>query len=391
MQISLRQLFMLIAAISLLLCLTQAEGCGARVQRIDSISFSPDGKLIALARFDARDARTPGKGYLRDVSRTISVVDATSGRQIKRVQQDVRKGNCGPAFGLFEFAHGDLAFVDNDRLLIKQFGRGPVDEYKLATASRTQFIKAEVSELAVSADGSAVAVAVHEEVRVVPLAQDQASHVFPNKYFSPFSPSFAITSEDGLVTKTANGCSLWNLDSGTVEQLNEIAKHRIYNIAVWEENRLMAFSDFDNSLYFANRAKSEEPTTLASGILRHTFAKRPDSNLLAYVTRSAVEYTLVLQDPVKGNSRKFPLQLGTVIKAGPTSMKFSRDGSTIAMGDSRGQLQLIDVESGRRLWTTKTAGRHRLPWTVPVILLVLLAWLNVRNRSSSTEDNAVGS
>ena len=382
MQITLRQLFTVIVVISLLLCLTQAEGCGASVHRIGSISFSPDGKLIALARFDARDARTPGKGYLRDVSRTISVVDAATGRQLKTVQQDSRYGNCGPAFGLFGYSRGDLAFAHNDRLFIREFGGGPVDVYEVSTDSRSQFTKEEFAEIAICKDGSFLVAVLFEEIRVFPLTQNQNPIIrsFPNTRAFAFSPRFWLC-ENSLATRAADGHSFWDLESGqAIDRVEETEGHNVHNLVLWEENRLVAFSDSEGSLYFADRSKSEKPKRLASKILRHTLRKLPNSDLLAYVTHEPVRslmpgargYSLALQDPIEGDLRTFPLP------GYPTSVTFSRDGSTVALGDSRGQLTLMELQNGRVVWTTKPAGRYRLPWTVPTLLLVLLFCWHVR-------------
>src|SRR5439155_1330500 len=86
--------------------------------RAGSIAFSPDSGRIAIARHDARDANTPMKLYLENVSRTVSVIDTPSFRAKTVVEQDLRRGNQGPAFNLFGYAGNSLAFItDNDLAL----------------------------------------------------------------------------------------------------------------------------------------------------------------------------------------------------------------------------------------------------------------------------------
>ena len=75
-QFSLTQLLMFVALVAILLTLAKSEGCRMRYSMIGSMEFSSDGKQLLVARYDARHAGVPGKGYKDEACRTISIFDA---------------------------------------------------------------------------------------------------------------------------------------------------------------------------------------------------------------------------------------------------------------------------------------------------------------------------
>jgi hypothetical protein len=123
---SLTQLFMGIALVGILLTLVQSEGCGKRYSQIECISYNPVGTRLLVSRLDARDARTPGKGYKSNVARKLSVFDAVDGSNERIVHQDYRAGNQGPAFNLWRHNRTSTACLTSNSVVAHEFGGGPL-------------------------------------------------------------------------------------------------------------------------------------------------------------------------------------------------------------------------------------------------------------------------
>jgi WD40 repeat protein len=60
-----------------------------------------------------------------------------------------------------------------------------------------------------------------------------------------------------------------------------------------------------------------------------------------------------------------------------TALAFSPDGRSLAVGDARGKVSLIDPNTGAIRWSSNPPGRFRWPWTLPTsfaLVWVLVAW-----------------
>src|SRR5262249_52120795 len=115
------------ALVVILLGFIPAEGWGTRYQMIEGITFSSDNSRILVTKLAARDACVSGKFYKADVSRTISWLDAATGKDRGVILRDFKPGNCGPAFQLWRMGRTSAVCNPiNDEVSVTTFGGGNV-------------------------------------------------------------------------------------------------------------------------------------------------------------------------------------------------------------------------------------------------------------------------
>jgi hypothetical protein len=109
-QFTLGGFLMFVALVAILLPLVTVPSCGTHLVKISSLAFSPDGKRLAVARYEARLENIDFKFLLFDVSRTVSIVDVEPQRADTVVEQTIMRGNQGAGVGLFRHTSNCLAF-----------------------------------------------------------------------------------------------------------------------------------------------------------------------------------------------------------------------------------------------------------------------------------------
>ena len=159
-QFTLTQLLMTVALVAILLGMANSEGCGTRYCKVSDLAFSPDGKHLVAVQNTARRTNASLKDYLADVSRTISILDAATGKTERIVEQEKRSGYQGPAFGLYRDLQKVVAYGPQGKsLLVQQFGGGSVKSYDLLSGKWQSPLKnpvcGQLFHFAVTPDGSA--------------------------------------------------------------------------------------------------------------------------------------------------------------------------------------------------------------------------------------------
>jgi WD40 repeat protein len=140
-QFTLGGLFMFVTLVAILLTFLRAEGCGRSFTKIGSVEFSPDGKRLVVARYNARDANVSMKAWWSDVSRTISIVNVESGTVERVLEQTTKPGNQGPALVIYLELAGSIAFgQDADTLFVVEHGGGKISRFDLITGERREVL-----------------------------------------------------------------------------------------------------------------------------------------------------------------------------------------------------------------------------------------------------------
>ena len=219
-QFSLTQLLMAVPLVAIMLTLVMSDGCGTRYSMIGSLDFSSDGKQLAVARYDARDACVTLKCYKADVSRTISIVDVQSGSVVDIVERALKPGNQGPAFRLYRQGRQAVAFgAESDSLFVQDFDGTKVTTYSLSarmwrpplpTLNRYSY------HLATSPDRRLLASGSDEGVVLWDLTSGSQSLSLTTAYSSFMGSPFIAISMDGTLIATADfGVRLWKASDGT--------------------------------------------------------------------------------------------------------------------------------------------------------------------------------
>ncbi len=371
-QFTLTQLLMAVWLVAIGLTFLRAEGCGQRFTMVGCLAFSPDGKHLAVARYDAHDARTPMKCYKANVCRTVSVLDVTTGSTERIVEQDLRRGNKGPAFGLWWLGRNSIGFgATSKALLVQQFGGGEVRLYNRDSEKwRRPFAgnNQHSMNMAISADGTILATGHWDGAALWDVASGEKLQLIATQA-SPFlGGPLLVISADNKMLATADYASvrLWNVTDGSRrDAAPELSDPR--------ESEALAFSPVGQTIAVACRGglhvydlENSQNTELLSGMWVSRIAFSPDGKTVAAAHDDGVR----LIDVATGQT------LGDISCEGSvSSIGYSPDGELIAVGDHSGDLTLYDAATRRHVRTLAVAGRTRHSWTLSAV--ALLVWLFV--------------
>jgi WD40 repeat protein len=364
---SLTQLFMAIALVAIVLTLVRSEGCGARMLRVSDVEFSPDGRRLAVARHDGRDARVPFKGYLANVSRTISVMDVASlsGKQV--VEQRLKFGNQGPAFGIFRYAAPSLVFPSDDCLLVTGFGNGPLSEYIFHKKALPSSAPREIPSggIWMNSKRTVLAAADPATVRILdPQTRDSIMQLQTGPV-AFMDVALVALSADGNILATADwdGITLWPIAGGALAPLASIAiDHNVEALEFSPDGaslmvvrpQELAFFDLDGALL----RNLKVPGRVLDARLS------PDGKAIAIATEdgiSTVNAVTMTPGPRMADSQW------------TLCLEYSPDGRVLA-GGGHGWVATWDAATGQLRNWAYAPGRVRPPWTVPVAAFMVWLW-----------------
>jgi WD40 repeat protein len=378
-QFSLTQLLMAITLVSILMALVRSEGCGRRYSMASSLDFSPDGKRLVVARYDARDANVPLKGYKADASRTISIVDVESASVVDIVEHVLEPGNRGPAFGLYWPGRQSVVFgADADTVFLQDFRGTKVTPYVLSTRQCRQPLIDDsqfVLHLAISPDRMLLAMG-HAPGVVLCDTRSGTEHLRITTDDMPFlgSPLMAISADRTLIATAGVETDVWNAKDGS-----RVISRRppILDLA-----DAMAFSPVDHTLAIVTGGslcvwdidRNQERQLLRRSV--RTAAFSPDGKQIA----AGQDNEVVLVDVATSQ----PVSEVRYID-GAISVAYSPKGDVIAIGESDGDVVLWYPDSGRvrRITVPGGQGYVRLAPFAALVLWGLAAWYISARRNNS--------
>lgn len=369
------QLPMGVALVGIVWFFTQTEGCGTRYKMIESLSFSHDDSAIAVSKLNARDARTPSKCYKANVSRTVSLLDVSTGNSRGPIHQDFEAGNCGPAFVVWRMGRTSVLFNPaNDHLAMSAFGGGHVTR-NVGTAETTVLpFEYPIYNIAYSKSGRFLAASGRDHVSVLDTQNDTAVMQVEASGDGFLDASLMAFSNDDRQIYVAGmlGVDAWDIATSTHHStVFKVTEHSIQAIATAPDDTLVVCTDDWIRRYeltgqvVATLSDSETCVCSVGG----------NGNRLAVSTPGEVTIYDLRSDSI---AHSLPFR-------GATAVALSSTGDQLAVGDFRGRVTLIDTETGEHRWNSDPPGRYRFPWTVPAVFLfcwIYVAWRLSRPRMS---------
>jgi len=370
--------------VAILLSFTQTEGCGRRVVMIESLSFSSDDTLLLVAKLNARDAETPMKVYIADVSRTISWLEASTGAARELLHQDLRAGNCGPAFELWRGGRTSvICNPSNDHVYMTEFGGGDFILELSDGQSHATPIPRWACNIACSNSGRLLAASGRDEVSVLEPSKGRIVMQIPMDCLPFLSASLMSFSLDETRLLIAGGTTLNVWDIATSKMISTVAvdrEARTNGIVAIDGDHVIVCSDYAVRRFdFAGRMAADLANKRGG---RCAVSRR--GGVLAVTHDDEVSiYDLETNDLTRTLSIKYA-----------SALALSSKGDSLAIGDGSGSVTLLDLTNGKQVWKTSPPGRYRWPSTLPAVSLfvwVCLAWLMARNRSRvDVARNAIG-
>ncbi|HEY4312151.1 MAG TPA: WD40 repeat domain-containing protein [Pirellulales bacterium] len=360
---TLSQLFHGIALLALTFALVRAEGCGTAFTRIGALSFSPDGKRLAVVKLNWRDANVSLKGYAADILRTLSIVDVEKAIPTEVVDRAFVAGNQGPAFAILRQCPDSLAFsADGKRLFFLDFEATKIRVCDLSSKTTNTFFEfgpqAGNLQFALSPDRAVVA---QEDWGngVVLLGADDAKQIAkaPNiTIFSPFRSGISLSSDNHwLAIREQDKVNLYEVEAQLLAT-GHLACTGGFAFAPGTEQ--LAVANGSNITLSNLVTKNERNLAFGQEINNVRFVG--DGRVIV-----ATEQELILLDVTTGDvaGRLKHEQWVTAIASSP-------DAQTVAIGDNRGNVVLWNVKTGRSS-RFRAPGRSGYPWTLPAGLLVV--------------------
>jgi WD40 repeat protein len=282
-------------------------------QRVYSVAFSPDGRILAAA----------------DNSVQVNLWDLTTGQL---VHTDTWWGG----------EINDLSFSPDRKILATGSQDGAMELWDLSTIQERRTLadpRSTVRAVAFSPDGKLLAAIVVRDVKVWDIATGQEVYTFGGfmwntMAFSPDSKTLALGNMDGTVT-------LWDVTTG--QKIRTLPGQGYVN-------GTNAFSPDGKTLLRAEgNADTMRLVDVETGQVVQTFPRSiahafsPDSKTLATVLVFDLSGAVRLWNVETGQA--VPILSGQPVNV--TSMAFSPDGKTLATGDRDGVVKLWEVAAGQ--------------------------------------------
>lgn len=361
----LAQLLMAVALIAILLAFSQVEGCGQHFSRIECVSYSPSGAQIVVSRLDARDSMTPMKLYLADVSRTVSILDAKTGSTIRIVKQDLRPGNCGPAFHLWRAHRTSVTFQSENEIVVQEFGGGTLAVYAadgVRPSRQFKSLSQPAANIAMSRDGSLLVAGGMHGVSIIDFKSDSLIQGFQADD-DPFlgSPILSISRDNRrLAVAGYDGVQLLGADtqgkfSERVFTLDDADIH-IRALAFFPDGSLLVATN-EWLRQYGDSGKMIRSITDGSTV--YACSTSSDGTQVAAYGDSGTQI-------YDASSGKLIHTLDHL-----ACLAFAPGEHDLACADRGGTVKLVDTDTGRILWATTAPGRYRVPWIAPASALCI--------------------
>ena len=375
-QFTLSQLVMAVWLVAIVLGLVMSDVFSIRFCKVSDLAFSPDGEHVAAARRDARGAGADN--ILDDVSRTISILNAATGRMERIVERAVPSRDQGSLSDRYSYSHPQktVAFgLQGKTLLVQQFRGGGVKTYDLVSGQWGYTVKGSPSgrdmSFAVTPDGTRAAVIVAGSLISWDVGTGQTKAMAnpgtrdADRWYDP--PRIAISS-DGSICAIADVSAVYlrNAADGSAgaSVCGVAGEDTVLRLALSPNGRMLAVV-FWKSLKLYDLT-SLRITEFAAGRWMENIAFSPDGKILAVADGKHVD----LMEVASGRTIRSVRSDGYA-----TSVACSPKQELLAVGDGDGCVTLWNTVTGDKIWTTMAPGNPAVSWVWSVLSLLL--WIAV--------------
>jgi WD40 repeat protein len=353
--------------IAILMGMATWDGCNRHYQKVSDLAFSPDGKHLAVVHNSARWENVDLHSYVADVSRTISILDATSGRTERIVERVKREGAAGSGRGLYTYLQKIVAFGPEGRILLVQGfdegDEGAVKTYDLGSGQRKgrseKFADNRRFFFAMTPDGTYGAVSTFHGLTSWDVVVGQVKVIITNTLWEGPElggpPFVAISANGSLIAVVTNSAvELRKASDGSlVGSVGTLASDEIIGtMAMSPDGRYAAVGSGGVTLYDVERHQSRRVNVDTNEIVTK-IAFSPDGKTVA----ANDGYCATLFDAAAGRKVQQLQCSGWV-----TTLAYSPDGAALATGDTTGRVSLWNPITGRLIWSVTAPGAPAGSW-----------------------------
>ena len=393
-RLRLRRGMAICSLVPILVAFIFSGGSGHRYSRLDSLSFSQDGKRLAVVMLNARDASVRLESSSADVARTISVFSVADGSLQRVVQQTVLYGNQGPAIDLSWNNGTSARFIGDDELYVLDFPAGDLGIFDLRMLPEAPAKKVSLplpaSALVDSPSRRIIAFCGKDQIAILDTLNESWEELEITGHLPLHSSMHFCWKPDSrtgsyLIYDSSLKLCIWTLN-GETSHVTLSPKPPYSNcLAALSDSSVLVAVDGEIQR-FSGQGESFEALEVPQAYSR--VAASHDGTLYAYGN----DAQLTIRETVGDRVRIIPHE-------GISAIAFSPDASTLAVGDHRDYMTLYDISSREQIWSVRAPGYYRLPWTYPLVALLIWfvlfghtiwRWMDIRINPAPPERPSFG-
>lgn len=362
-QFTLRHLFWAIGFVCICIVFVRSEGCGYHWHRISCIAFTPDEANLVVGCYDARRVQDGIRSVDINTRRTVKIISLDGGDAWSIFEQYVKRGqSIGSHWGPPEFTQ---VTPDGKAIASVDFnGEVTLRDIQSRKALRTIRVYPGASHLVFSPNGMTVATnCLGGPVVFTDLASKRQQMLDSYTTSISFSPTANHIALGGFETVQI-------LDAKSLRVLHELGMDEPATARFSPDGKILATRDgrgvklWDASLAKPLLAISEPTNKWQMGVFngpRRSMRFSPDGTTLATIGASGLRFW----DVETGHCKSPSIEGATFI-----FLAYSPSGNRIATANASGTLEVWDTSTGAKLWSAGIREAARLPFYIPLALLV---------------------